>query len=242
MVRKAMHNFAVHIVGWCRRHIILTNLIVLVCEVVLAVLIWFVFNGSQAFGSVNSYAFIWLSIVIASVAALSSMFGSVSEHDSLTVTTQSLERTTEALELTRATTRPFLNVSTPKSIVAQSSMELVICNTGNIPADRVEILCTLCTMEKEEVVKEYELTPWTKQAPSIYFPGDEVGPHYSWSPKDYDFVDDETRRKTTIRVTIDYRNKLTQKTHTTNRMFMAGVSNQAYIYQLVPIPPKDYWD
>lgn len=174
------------------------------------------------------------SLIIVSIAAI---FAGISAR----LASRSLEKTGESLKLTRATTRPFLNVSKPKSIVTQSSMKLVISNTGSLPADKVEILCTLCTMENEDI-KEYKLTPWKEEAPSIYFPGDEVGPTYLWSPKEYDFVDDETRKKMRIRVMIDYRNKLTQKTHRTKRMFMATQGNTQYVYQLIPIPEEDYWD
>ena len=154
---------------------------------------------------------------------------------------RSLKVTQDSLELSRATTRPFLNVSVSETILTQSTLELIICNTGALPADKVEILCTLCTMENEVVIKEYELPTWNK-APSIYFPGDEVGPTYHWSPRDYDFTDDSTRGKTLIRVTIDYRNRLTQEAHTTTRVFMAEVSNMQGQYLLMPIPKYDSWD
>lgn len=175
-----------------------------------------------------SFSIASIAVIVAVVSAL--------------IARRSLEKTEAALELTRNTTRPFLNVSTPKSIVTQSSMELVICNTGSLPADKVEIFCTLCTMENENVIKEYQLTPWRKEAPSIYFPGDEVGPSYLWSPKEYAFTDDETRKKLRIRVTIDYRNRLTHETYRTSRTFLTAVTNQAYCYQLTPIPREDSWD
>jgi len=178
--------------------------------------------------------------IIASIAAVLVGITALLALRSLELTRKSLTLTRESLELTRATTRPFLNVSVPKTILFQSELRLVICNTGALPADKVEILCTLCTMENEVVIKEYELPAWNK-APSIYFPGDEVGPIYRWSPRDYDFTDDSTRRKNLIRVTIDYRNRLTQEAHTTTRIFMAettGIST----YLLVPIPRYDSWD
>jgi hypothetical protein len=96
-------------------------------------------------------------------------------------------------------------------------------------------------MEDEVVIKEYELSTWNK-APSIYFPGDEVGPIYRWSPGDYDFTDGSTRGKTLIRVTIDYRNRLTQEAHTTTRIFMAKISDIQGQYLLAPIPRYDSWD
>ena len=98
------------LIEWCRRHIIRTNLIVLGVEVIAACLIWFKFGGTQTFGPLNTYVIVCLSVVIASIAALNSMFASVTAHDSFTVTRQSLESTREslrlaeeALELTRST-------------------------------------------------------------------------------------------------------------------------------------------
>ncbi len=188
----------------------------------------------------QEYALTWVAVIIAAIAAIAALESLRATRRSLELTKESLQTTRESLELTRATTRPFLNVSVPKTILFQSELRLVICNTGALPADKVEILCTLCTMENEVVIKEYELPAWNK-APSIYFPGDEVGPIYRWSPRDYDFTDDSTRRKNLIRVTIDYRNRLTQEVHTTTRIFMAettGIST----YLLVPIPRYDSWD
>ena len=172
-------------------------------------------------------ALMWLAVLIAAITAIATLW--------------SLKTTRESLGLSRATQRPFLNVSVPKTILFQSELWLVICNTGALPADKVEILCTLCTMENEVVIKEYELPIW-HEAPSIYFPGDEVGPTYCWSPKDYDFTNDSIRGKTLIRVTIDYRNRLTQETHTTTRVFMAKISNMQGQYLLMPIPKYDSWD
>ena len=179
-------------------------------------------------------ALMWVAVIIAAIAAIVAL-------ESLRAITKSLKLTQDSLKLTRATTRPFLNVSMPNTILFQSELRLVICNTGALPADKVEILCTLRTIENEVVIKEYELPAWNK-APSIYFPGDEVGPIYRWSPADYDFADDSTRGKTLIRVTIDYRNRLTQETYTTTRIFMAKLSDIHGQYLLDPIPRYDSWD
>jgi hypothetical protein len=176
-----------------------------------------------------------------SFAVLSIFVATFFAARSLKVTRDSLNTTRQSLELSRATTRPFLNVSVPKSTLFQSELRLVICNTGALPADKVEILCTLRTMENEEVIKEYELPTWNK-APSIYFPGDEVGPVYRWTPTECDFANNNMREKTLIRVTIDYRNRLTQEAHTTTRIFVAKESNIYAQYLLEPIPRYDAWD
>lgn len=190
---------------------------------------------SNIYKSSPTEFFTRVDFIIASIAAVLVGITALLALRSLELTRKSLKATRESLDLSRATTRPFLNVSVPNTILFQSELRLVICNTGALPADKVEILCTLCTMENEVVIKEYELPTWNK-APSIYFPRDEVGPIYRWSQGDYDFTDGSTRGKTLIRVTIDYRNRLTQEAHTTTRIFMAKISNIQGQYLLVPIP------
>lgn len=108
---------------WFRRNWLW--IIVVVGEVILACLIWlsgdWFFGGSrQTFGPLNSYIFIWLSIVIATIAALNSMKAS--------------DVASKSLELTRATQRPFLSIT---SIVHQppKTVEIIFCNTGALPSD-----------------------------------------------------------------------------------------------------------
>jgi hypothetical protein len=79
--------------------------------------------------------------------------------------------------------------------------------------------------------------PTWHEAPSIYFPEDEVGPIYRWSPRDYDFTDDSTREKTLIRVTIDYGNRPTQEAHTTTRRFRAETT-ELYTYMILGMRGK----
>jgi len=90
-----------------KRHwaIIISNFAILLGVGGIACLIWFsgdwFFAGSrETFGPLNSYIFIWVSIAIAAIAALNAGTASIIASRSL--------------RLTRATTRPFLNVADPK--------------------------------------------------------------------------------------------------------------------------------
>jgi len=91
-----------------KKNIILTNVIIFVFIVIVAVIIWlsgdWLYAGSrETFGPLNSYIFVWISILIASIAATNTVIASIMTRDSLRITEDSLE-------LTRAIQRPFLNI------------------------------------------------------------------------------------------------------------------------------------
>jgi len=122
------------LIEWYKRNIIIAIFTVLIIEAIIAYLFWSLGGSRQTFGPLSSYGLIWLSIAIASIAAITSVFSSISTRDSLAVTRQSLE-------LTRATTRPFLTfrkvdffMSLPES---EPRLQILICNLGSLPATEI---------------------------------------------------------------------------------------------------------
>jgi len=119
------------LIEWCRHNVIPTTLILLVIEVIVACLIWFIFGGRPTFGPLNTYVIVCVSVVIASIAALNSMFASINARDSLTATRKSLE-------LTRKMIRPFLSLSDviPVSRIGNNvTLTLKITNSGSLPSN-----------------------------------------------------------------------------------------------------------
>jgi len=208
-------------------------IIIVVGEVILACLIWlsgdWFFGGSrQTFGPLNSYIFIWLSIVIASIAALSSVRASVVASKSL--------------ELTRATQRPFLNVegSVTCKIYPKSIGRIIasINNTGNFPADGVSASCEVRRI-KRNAVDNFSI-PFQDEKeyyPSYCFPGDDIQYFFEKGG-----IEMEREDKVEVYITIKYRNKLTEEKHKTIRaysmIFTTGDRNEI----LSPYPQGDYWD
>lgn len=133
--------------GLFRKHIIWTNIIFISAEMILASLAWFsgewFFAGSvQTFGSLHSYSFIWLAIIIATIAALNSIF-----------------TTTIASE----TQRPLLARS-GKHILAVKQGDYVIIpfvieNFGTIPARAVEVDIDFFG-EGEEIKEDNKSNRW----------------------------------------------------------------------------------
>ncbi len=78
-----------------------------------------------------------------------------------------------SLELVRATTRPFLNIATPAlaPVVpdAKPAVDMVIHNTGNLPADEVSIV-----VEVKDKVSQENWLPVESAHASICFPGEHI--------------------------------------------------------------------
>lgn len=128
-----------------RRHIIITNGVIIVLEIIIAALVWYFSGAKTAFQTTSNYTFLCASVVIASVAAVNSILASVIAHDSLKLTQDSLE-------LTRATQRPFL---TPTNLIitfaqTKSNLKAIVSNTGTLPAKNVSIDMTLHKIESAD--------------------------------------------------------------------------------------------
>lgn len=176
--------------------ILSANIIILVLEGFFAWLFWVSFNGRVTFGPLNSYIFIWLSIGIASMAALSSVIASFIASSSLELAKGSLKLTRDSLELTRATTRPFLSIAkaTFRSISpnGKSEVKLLLCNTGALPANKVSIELELYQLENEGA-NETSLGIRKQNLP-IFLPKEERGVIFSVAPQIADLVAEKGRQ------------------------------------------------
>jgi len=135
-----------------RQHVIPSNLLLIVVEILIAILVWYsgdwFFSGSEeTFGTLHSYIFIWTTVIIASTASLNSIFASLSAHDSLTVTRNSLE-------LTRGAIRPFMTVIEYKEEPFKTdsgqilpAIWLTLTNSGGLPADNIYAAIKLVEVE-----------------------------------------------------------------------------------------------
>jgi hypothetical protein len=148
-----------------------------------------------------------------------------------------------ALHLTRATTRPFLNIKV--NLLKWDAVNRVIFaveaeNTGNLPADQVTINCSfykgtdddnaLCSLELEKPIQ------------SIIFPAETAKTTYLIKSSDRDRL---THIRSRVNVIVNYQNKLTKQQHTTKRMFrMRYASGDTAINeaQAIVIPEEDHWD
>jgi len=117
-------------------HIAVVLSAVLIIGGILSWLIWTLGGGRETFGPLSSYFFICLSIVIATIAALNAAIASVVASKSL--------------ELTRATTRPFLTITGGKYEGVMQRMQLRIENTGLLPADDMSL--EIETIEPKNIV------------------------------------------------------------------------------------------
>ncbi|MFC1926790.1 hypothetical protein ACFLWV_03470 [Chloroflexota bacterium] len=136
-----------------KNNIIFALLITLILEAVIAYLAWSLGGRRQTFGPLSSYGLICLSIAIASIAAITSVFSSIATRDSLAVTRKSLE-------LTSGMIRPFVTVTvnegTPgvnSSGVTVPAISFTITNTGNLPAEKTDM-----TIRLSEVTQGDSLT------------------------------------------------------------------------------------
>ena len=177
------------------------------------------------------------SFIIVAIAALFA-------GTSVTIAERSLRKTEEALELTRATTRPFLTVVLVLSKGLSLDRAILmpdIQNTGNLPADKVSVDCAWYIQENNGV-KQCPLK-MDKESPSIFFPGDKMGPTYLIVGREA--VENITHRGSHVRVTIKYQNRLTLRQHNTRRTFRIAYTSalpSLDTAQAIPIPEEDYWD
>lgn len=116
-----------------------------------------------------------------------------------------------SLESVRATTRPFLNIATPALAAvapgAEPAFDMVIHNTGTLPADDVSIVM--------EVLKDKWVRERVTEIVSICFPDERITLTH---PVKY-LVTGEDLGEVVLCVTVDYRYKQRQEGCTTTRTF-----------------------
>jgi hypothetical protein len=143
-----------------RKHVIWTNILICVIEVGLAVIIWlsgeWFFAGSvETFGPLNNYGFIWLSIVIATIAAINAIFASIMASE---------------------TQRPFVAMPDDDISIKREKDNIFIPysikNFGNLPAQDVELemqfFVTGENISKDNVSKTYPKLQLLSKLPIIF--------------------------------------------------------------------------
>ncbi len=147
MNKEIKSPISFRVMKWCKNNILTTLIIVVLVLNVVAILFWFsgdwFFAGSvETFGPLSSYILIWLSIVVASIAACGTTLAFSTSYDSFNITKESLDVTKKALELTRAMTRPFLSYQTGDALMIKTDNEIIakysITNSGSLPASEVD--------------------------------------------------------------------------------------------------------
>ncbi len=213
----------------CKRHILRTNGIVIGLVVIFAVLIWksgdwFLPGSVITFGPLHNYVFIWISILIASVAALNSILASLIARDSQ---------------------RPFLNVSrihinwsklegSPTTII---NFLIGVDNTGNFPADEVSILFNVRKGEGDSEQHQFLM----REESPIYFPNENKPNLHFSEPDDKEKLVVEQGGRLQVQIKISYKNKLTHSSHKTFRSYRVQYTPTVQESPL-PLPEGDYWD
>ncbi len=166
-----------------KRHwlIVILNSAVLVVGVLLSCLIWNFGGGRVTFGPLNSYFFICLAIIIATLAALNAGISSIVASKSL--------------ELTRATIRLFLTLTEAEYSPFFLKVLLRICNTGALPGNEVSIEILLIEPKDEEGSRK----SINKTLPSV-FPNEEKRLELEINPEFRNLIDSEVE---TIRCLVE---------------------------------------
>ncbi|MCJ7426319.1 MAG: hypothetical protein MUO17_04210 [Dehalococcoidales bacterium] len=131
-------------IKWCRRHLLLAHISLLAFIAFWAILFWYLAEwfwggGRQTFESLHSYGFIWVSIAIASVAALNSMLAS---------------------SIASEAQRPFISLQ-PGTIpvietVNEITIKLEIKNTGTMPGN--DVTADIGFFDEDEEITEANMS------------------------------------------------------------------------------------
>jgi len=226
---------AKHALGWCRSHPALTTIIVATVEIIIASILWMVGGLSTIYTDISSYILFWVTVLFASIAVVSSILASMIAHDSL-------DATNKGLELTRASVRPFLNVILTLARDFNRDRAYLyaeIENTGDLPADGTAVKCEWYiqsngTIETQQLGEEKEIL-------STIFPGVKTVPTYLVEEAQVDRIGAPDSR---VRISVSYKNKLTNGLHETGRTFrfVYAVGHTTFHQiQAVPVWNEDYW-
>ena len=218
---------------WFRNHIICTNIILITVEVIVASIIWFsgdwFFAGSrETFGPLNSYIFILLSIIIATIAAINSIF---------------------ATTLANETQRPWLyplggEVAPYESHNRYTVLPFTISNSGSLPA--TNIYCNIDFFANEEKITEdnkshvFEVAI-KREETHMLPPNGTFTEQYILdiqNPNDRQLLDCIKQGKTKVRFRISYES-LSRK-HLTIQTSELSQSKWDENLQFRPIPPQKW--
>ena len=149
-----------------------------------------------------------------------------------------------SLRITRASQRPFLTtVEEPEEpvVIGEATNPRIILhikNTGNLPADRISILCVLFTSTNEDIGISLRHAK-TALAPPIYFPG--VTAEHTYYMEKEQFQECQ-KGLFTIRILIKYDNRTAKKTCNTQRSFIYEALTKTPLSPINSTHRDDWWD
>jgi len=190
-------------------------------------------------------AVIWFAVHLGNTVGLGIAFAFISIVIATFFASRSLRMTSQSLELTRATQRPFLNLSRIDVVWRENAIHdshlqyfiIDINNTGSLPADNVSLRCIVWkTRSKVKHVLDSEVSN-----ASICFPNEEI--------QNLRFSDTNQKKrlvakvggKIQVRIEIDYDDKSTNTAHKTVRSYLTEYNPTAR-HEPTPIPHIDHWD
>ena len=195
--------------------------------------------------SVIAFAVVCFAVYLGIKTELAIAFAFISIAIATFFASRSLKRSSDALELTRATQRPFLNISRISLYWSGDGIHpaplnyiyIGIQNTGSFPADQVSfVFNTWKSRSKRKHLLQMEAADT-----SIYFP-DVDNPNILF--RDVSGGNRLTANlgdKVRVKIEISYYNKLTKIKHNTVRSFLTEYNATAH-HDPIPIPKEDYWD
>lgn len=163
---------------------------------------------------------------------------------SMAIAVISLYLANKALGLTQATTRPFLNIKL--NLIKGVSLDRAILvaeveNTGSLPADQVAVNCSWF-IQTDDCTEKCQLE-LEKTNQLIIFPAETAKSTYLVNSSED--VNRLTHQGSRVKVTANYKNKLTKQGHTTQRTFRIAFASAApsfNVSQTIVVPKEDYWD
>lgn len=153
----------------------------------------------------------------------------------------------KSLQLSRATTRPFLNILGGVTVIWSRNdgsptpvnyFVIHIGNTGIFPADHVSVVLNVSKTNSDN---QKHLFVVEGEIPSICFPGEEINNLIFREAKEKEQLTVDKQDKLKVIIEISYQNKLTHQFHKTIRSYLVQYLPTA---QSAPTPLRrdDDWD
>jgi len=151
----------------------------------------------------------------------------------------------QSLTLSRATTRPFLNVGQFNVIWSRKDEQSAsvkyfivgLCNTGVFPANEMSVILKISKRGVDDQQYSFAVN---EGIPTICFPGDEITNLMFKKVDEKEKLEVEIEGELKARIEIEYKNKLTQETHRTKRSYLAKCKPDTNPAPIL-IPEEDFW-
>jgi len=162
------------------------------------------------------------------------------------VALSSLKMTRDSLELSRATQRPFMNVTGISVILSKNDgsptsvkyLVVHISNQGIFPADQISVVLNVSKINSNN---QNHLFVVQGEIPSICFPGKDISNLIFKETEEKEKLTVAAQGKLKVKIEINYKNKLTQKSHRTTQSY-----STQYLLSITreptPLSEEDYWD